>query len=254
MSRNLPNTEAYKNLKKEVQQTFDLSVISCYAIPALKQQISLVEKGVLKKLPKPDYYPEGNNSLSQLKEQSKDYKIKIAKFTLLSNFSFFEAFVSDAIKEMISFHGGIVHFKNKNSATLNMSGKNIQKSKQVLRGKPIMKEQRFRKHSQILKSEGYRFPSSLLSGIGVSLMLEKLDTMKSVDIPEFLVEGLQVPLTNNEIKDFHNARDFRNRIAHGKRVNLTLEKVSEMNNVLKQLAYKLDRHLNEHFMINENYA
>jgi hypothetical protein len=254
MSRTLPNTKAYMRLKVQAQDTFDLAVVTCHAIPALKLQISLVEKGTLASLPRPDYYPQGNTSIVQLKKQMIDYKSKIARFTFLSSFSFFEAFVSDAIKEMIDYHGGLMHFQSQNSSTIAMNSEEINKAKQKLRSKmDNSKIQRYKKFSAYLQSEGYRFPSSLLSGIGVSLLLEKLNNMKAVDIPSLLRDGLLVPLDDSEIEEYHNLRAIRNSIAHGEQISFSLKKAGEMNDVLRKIAYKLDKHLNEHYMVNENF-
>ncbi|ALM47420.1 hypothetical protein AMR72_00020 [Flavobacterium psychrophilum] len=78
--------------------------------------------------------------------------------------------------------------------------------------------------------------------------------MKSFEIPDLLVDGLNLQLTDAEIEKFHNARQVRNSIAHGETITLTLQKAGEINDVLKLIAYKLDKHLNEHFLINENFS
>jgi hypothetical protein len=254
MARNLPNTKAYKKLKEQVQGIFDLSVVTCYGIPALKRQMTLVEKGEIDKLPRPDYYPDEKNSIEQLRKQAIGYKSKLARFTFLSSFSFFEAFVFDAITEMIEFHGGLEHFENKNQETILLDSVVINKSKQVLRSKDKRKNDRFKRHSEFLIQNGYRFPSSLISGIGIKLLIEKLNSLKAVDIPELLKDGLHVPLTEQEIEDYQNLRGIRNNIAHGELTNFSLKKAAEMNDILRKIAYKIDKHLNEHFLINENFA
>ena len=50
------STNAYNVWKVESQAIFDFSVLVSYSVPSLKMQISLLEKGKIQSLPRPDYY------------------------------------------------------------------------------------------------------------------------------------------------------------------------------------------------------
>jgi hypothetical protein len=258
-SRQLPNTKTYARLRVQVQETFDFAVVVCYGVPALKRQISLLRNGIASNLPTPDYFPAGKNTPDQLQQQASGYRQKLAAYTLISTFSFFEAFVESAIREMLDFHGGPESFQVKaelkDTHFIENPDSTLETHKQRLRGIPKKAhEQRYEKHSKELVKAGYRFPSQLFSAYGIKMLVQKLGNMKAVDIPDLLEHGLHLKLDSSMIASFHNIREIRNRIAHGDPVSLSLGDVSRYNDVLRNMAYELDKHLNMHFMINENYS
>lgn len=256
--RNLPNTDAYLRLREQAQRSFDFAVVVCHGVPSLKLQISLLNRGEISTLPDPDYFPSGQNPPEQLREQAKGYKQTLSEYTLLSIFSFFESFVEDAIQEMIDFHGGEeeFHMKAKENDTMFISedDDDIEKKRRRLRGK--MEDQhsdRHEKYSDLLLEEGYRFPSETFSGYGVKMLIRKLDNLKAAQIPNLLVEGLHMDIKEKDIEKFHNIKHIRNKIAHGDKVSLHLRKISEYNEFLRDLAYRIDRHLVINFMVSEDY-
>jgi hypothetical protein len=256
-SRALPCTKAYIRMRNQLQEFFDFSVVVCHSIPALKRQMSLLDKRHILALPKPDYYGS-TNTTDQLRDQAKDYRKKLARYGWISVFSFFETFIKHAVEELIEFQGGDEEFANRAEQRDKkfMSGASpaIEIAKQRLRGKrENHKVDRYRKFSKNLIEAGYRFPSELLSAFGVKMLTLKLKSLRSADIPDLLIQGLHMQMSSVDVEKFHNIREIRNKIAHGENVSPSLKNFAEMNEFLRNFAYSVDKHLNEHFFIFEEY-
>lgn len=255
----LKNTNAYLRLKKQVQETFDFAVVVCHSIPALKRQIALLNDGTISSLPKPDYFPEGVTPPSQLKQQAIDYKRQLSSYLLLSCFSFFEAFVIDAVNEMIEFHGGIEKFirraeKRERDNINETLSSNLEKAKRIL-SKPDKAAHilRYQKYSKTLVDNGYRFPTERFSAYGARMLVQRIGNLRANDIPDLLKNGLYMDISEREIQKFHEIRDIRNKIAHGEKVNLYLRNISEKNNFLRNMAKLTDQHLVKNFFISEEF-
>jgi hypothetical protein len=233
----------------------------------LKRNIRLYEKNIIQELAKPDYYGSGKKltieeqarQKDQLKENAADYKSKLSKYILISNFSFFESYIIDALKEMIDFHGGNENFV-KNSQK--RGARQIQEDSIILEviRKKIRKKNnpghahRYRASTQELIEKGYRFPSDLLSGYGAKMLIQKISNIKANDIPGLLTEGLHMDMSDSLIHDFHNVREIRNKIAHGEEVNLTIQQVTNASKTLRTIALATDQHLLKHFFISEKFV
>lgn len=257
-------TEAFFKWQKNTQEIFDFSVLVHYAVPVLKQQISLVEKGVVKQLCRPDYYRSHKenyysspNLLNSIKRRTSGYKSHVSDYLLLSLFSYFEAFVIDIIKEFLDFHGGISEFqsfairKSKNSIEQLSNHKEIRKYRNNLK-QTLAKNQPDRKHAiRELKKTEFRFPSDHFASYGIFMLGKKIEDLKARDIPEVLINVLLIELDLEDVKKFHNIRDIRNSIAHGQLVHLDIEAVTKHNDVLMGLAKKVNTHVCEFFKIYE---
>ncbi|ALD01094.1 hypothetical protein AMQ28_01195 [Acinetobacter sp. TTH0-4] len=261
----MKKTEAFLKWQKNTQEIFDFSVLVHYAVPALKQQISLVEKSVVTQLCRPDYYRSNKknyysspNLLDSIKRRTAGYKSHVSDYLLLSLFSYFEAFVIDVIQEFLNFHGGISEFQNfairksKNSMEILSNQSEIRKHKNKL--KPTdAKNQPDRKHAtRELKKTQFRFPSDHFASYGIFMLGKKIDDLKAREIPEVLINVLLIDLNTEEVRNFHNIRDIRNKIAHGQIVHLDIEAVTKHNNILMALANKVNKHVCEFFKIYEN--
>src|SRR4051812_35446327 len=102
-----PNTQAYLRLRERTQALFDFAVLVAHAVPTLNEQLACVQQQTRAALPQPDHFVAGTTSVAQLQQSAGDYLPQLAAYTLLGAFSFFEAFVSDAVEEMFAFHGGV---------------------------------------------------------------------------------------------------------------------------------------------------
>jgi hypothetical protein len=254
--RHLPNTKAYLRFREQTQASFDFAVVVCHGVPSLKRQISLLEQGVIKTLPDADYFPTSSN-LDQLRKRTDGYRQRLAAYTLITNFSFFEAFVTAAINEMIEFHGGreelLRRSEQRERHFIGQNNLSIESHRRRLRG-TIKNETLWRRFTNIrkLRDMGYRFPSELFSSYGIRMLLQKLGNLRSVDIPDLLIHGLHMSLNDTMVEDFHSVRDIRNRIAHGAPVSLSMKDLSQHNSVLREFAIAIDRHLNRHYLIAED--
>jgi len=255
----ISHTEAYLKYKAQSEAILDFAVIVCFAVPALKANVNVLKKGIITKLPTPDFFLKDVSTPAKLIERAKPYKSRLAAYLWMSNFSFFEAFIVDAVREMIDFHGGDVGFlslaERHDKKFLKSIPPNLHAEKRKLQEYPKKSKLfKYQKYSRALDASGYRFPSSLLSSYGVRMLNSKVGSLKAHAIPELLQQGLHLPIDASQVSRFHEIRNMRNKIAHGETVNLTLSRVMRMHEDLHQLAVVVDSHLIEHYFIIEKYT
>ena len=254
MARNLPNTQAFLTLRLQTQAVFDFIVTVSYGVAALRRQLQLLDKGVITALPLPDgFHP--NNTPDQLREMAKVYKQQLAASSFLSLFSYFEAFVKNIIRETVSFHGGADALKalaERHDREFIREEYDLEKLKRRVRRKrePGRVDQHEKYTRELLKL-GYRFPSELFSTYGVRMLIQKVENLRAADIPDILTHGLHMPIDQSALEAYNEARETRNRIAHGTHVPLSIRDVAQKNDVLRRLSVELDRHINLYFMISE---
>lgn len=258
----IDTTKAYARLKAQAEEILSFAVVICYAVPSLKAQVSAIKKGVIgPNLPKPDYFIGDSTPPDGVQQRAREYKQKLARYIIISSFSFFEAYIEGAIRELIEFHGGDEKFVK----TAELSGRKflssmspeMQKNKRKLQ-EPIKpgKSLKYAKHTRELLNAGYRFPSELLSSYGVRAIIQKLGNLKSADIPDLIRHGFHLRLDDKTVARFHEIRNARNEIAHGnlgKRKNLSLKDALSMNSDLRDIAVQFDKHLIDHFFVLEHF-
>ena len=259
-------TLSLRKWKIQTQDTFEFSVLVCSSVPTLKRNSRLYEKGVISELVKPDYYgslrnltdDEKNRKKEQLKNISVGYRSKLSKYLLISNFSFFESYITDVMKEMIEFHGGREKFIEKSrkrgeKQILNEDQEIEFTRRKIRRPNNPGHVSMYRAASIELNKKGYRFPSDLLSSYGARMLIQKISNMNANDIPNLLIDGLHMGIDESRILEFHNIREIRNKVAHGDNVDLTIKQVTTMSKALKSLALDIDQHLLRYYFISENY-
>jgi hypothetical protein len=248
-------TSAFINLKQQTQDAFNFAYVVSQAVPCLKLQMSLIEKGVISKLGNPDYF-KNPNDIDIIRQQVKNYKEELCKHVLLSSFSYFESYIIDVCNEFMNFHKGQQSFLEQANKKF-MSTIVRQRPKHKLL-KRILRRDKFKTKvfaaSIELKKEGYVFPSRLFFNIGASAFVQQLGNLKSVRIPEFIEASFGYSWTDDQKSKFHEIRDIRNRIAHGKRVSLSLERVAGYNSFFREMALNIDKHLVDLFFICERHA
>lgn len=260
-------TNAFNEWKLQTQSIFDYSVLIHYAVPALKQHISLVERGDLNGLSRPDYYRSHKpNAYTEpalckdLKRRASEYKAQTSKFMILSLFSYFEAFVVDIIKEFLDFHGGASALngfavkKAKRSILMRNGNSKVKRWSSWLKPTTRKAGRDYKAAARQLVDVGYFFPSDFLSAYGIYMLGVKIKDLKSKDIPEVLINALHMDLDEKLVKEFHRIRDIRNNIAHGRHVNLTIKDVTDFNSTLMTMAKKIDSHVYDFFLVYEKYA
>lgn len=249
-------TRSYLKLRSQIEESFNFAYIVCQAIPCLKLQSSLVKKGHIQSLPSPDYFKNPNPS-DQIDKQVKPYKNELSKFILLSSFSYFESYVIDALKELLEFHGGgkemTARAERSARSIMAFQKGNFKSQKAILSKQDPAHRERRRNACNKLKDERFVFPTSLLSSLGVKVFIQKLENIKSVDIPKLLTEGFHMNWSEQDLATFHSIRTQRNKIAHGDSVSLAIKDVFEMNSDLRRIAQQIDLHLVDHFFISEEF-
>ena len=253
------NTDAFTRLKKQTQTVLDFTVLISNSVPLLKMTIKNIEKGIDgAQLAKPDYFKGGQNQ-EQLKSYAAEYKSNLSKYLLISNFSYFEAYVLDAIEEMLNFHGGSEQllFAARRRCQQHVNPKDsviISNRKKLQDSYKKKNDGKYKKYTKLLMNNNFKFPSELLSSYGVQKLSDELKSVKSVGIPNLLVDGLHFPMTEDEVNEFHRIRDIRNSIAHGKRESFDMPNAMKCNKFLRELSVKIDNHIVNNFFVIERFS
>ena len=175
-----------------------------------------------------------------------NYQSKLATYLYFSTFSYFEAFIIDISREIIS------SIKQLNQIEYL---KNHTKSHELISDRAKLdkifdsrKMDRYLKFSKKLDSQGYETPKEILFSTMLDLLIVKVDKLTANEIPDFLEKTLLLNLTEKEKSTYHSLRDNRNSIGHGKKgFTPTLSSVIEANKFFKALSDKVDKHVTFHF-------
>lgn len=246
----MKKTSSYITLQTQVQAIFDFAVIVCHSVPALKLQMKLLDEGKITKLPKPDYF-EVSNSSSQLREQAKDYKDKLATYLFLSSFAFFENYLGSVLKEVLSLS---ITIPEKTIIKNSLINNNNTKPKKILRSSFDQRHiQRYQKYSKELNDNDYIHPEKLISIIAVESLINTIQDLKANQIPDFLIKSFKMDISDVDKNTFGTYRQLRNDIAHGDNPRITMNKVKEANKFLRKFAKNIDEYLIEHYVKIHNY-
>jgi hypothetical protein len=250
-------TKAHEQHKKQVQQLFDFAVTVCYAIPALQTHLAAVASGTTS-LVAPHYFAP-QNTAAFLAQNVAVFETRLSSHLYLSLFSFFESFVNEVVEEMLAFHGGAKEFiaiaqRREKARVTTVHSQSIQNSVGKLRSHKKGKEQKYAKFSALLESQGYRFPSERMSSYGVRMLVEQHKNLKAHAIPDLLEHGLLLPLAVSEKRQYDQIRTKRNAIAHGNSPTLGLADVRHANDFFRDMTFRINSHLLEHFFVVERYA
>jgi hypothetical protein len=255
----LTPTTSYARYKSQSDALLDFAVLVAHSMPALRNQIRMVESGALRALPTPDFFHKSNRSAAaDLLKTEANYEQYLASYVLLAHFSFFESFVENLVEEMVAFHGGEDKFvdrvKRRIKRFLTMQSPQLVKTKRKLQDTERAKyRDSYRKYSQDLEREGFRFPADLLAAYGVRSLIVKMKNLQAVQIPDLLVDAFQVDLSKAEVDKYHQIRSIRNSVAHGEPIILTMKEAVVMNGTLRELAVRISSHISEHFFVIERY-
>lgn len=253
------HTESFITLREQSQSVLDFAVLIANSVPLLKMTLKKIDQNVAgMQLANPDYF-KGQQNPGQLKQFAQQYKNNLGKYVLLSNFSYFEAYVSDAIDEIFKFHGGveamIAASQLRCSKHVNPTDVDIVNNRKKLQDSyDRHKKPKYMKYTNLLKKKNFKFPSELLSAYGVRKLKEDLKNLRSVGIPDILMTGLHFDMKEAEVQEFHKIRDIRNAIAHGKRKTLDIPRAMECNRFLRDLAVRIDNHIVSNYFVIEEFA
>lgn len=251
--------QAYLRFKEQSEHLVDFAVLVSYAVPELVNELkaTIPRPGAVRRS---DFYHQSNTcNPTELIATASTYEQELASYLLLSNFSFFEAFVIGAVEELIEFHGGADTFRNRSAKKLHerltIDHKPLQGTIAKLRGpEKANARDRYRTASQKLATKNFRFPGELLASYGIRSLIEDIDKLKAFQIPDLLRSAFGVLLSEDDIKEFHKVRDKRNKVAHGNAGALNMRKVTEMSLFLRKLAVMTAEHLAAHFFVIEKFV
>jgi hypothetical protein len=254
------STRAYENFKDQIDALWNFGVMICYAVPTLKKNIKAVTEGVENySIPKNELFSHDASSPEEIGQLTGDYKFRLTSYLWLSSFSFFEAFVSGALQELIDFHGGASAFiasaeGHAQEAVAKKHPQNVLRSRSRLSGKfTKFKTGRYKEYTKVLQQHGYAFPSDLLASYGVRMLVSKAGELKAAEIPGLLIEGLHFPFSEEMLTRYDKYRKIRNDIAHGKHTHHSLKEAFDVKKNLGKLANQIDEHLVANFFVMEAF-
>lgn len=249
----IAHTKAFKKFRDLSQGHINFVVLTCHSVPLLK--VTLQTPGTT--VPTPDHFKGKSNDRSELLKFTSNYQSEVARSTLITAFSYFEAYLKGALQELIEFHGGEEEFQRKAKISAERFFKSVsttvQTNKRKLQDNPkANKKAKYEKYALLLENAGFRFPTDLLSHFGVSKLILSADDkrgFKAYEIPSVLKDALLYPLTADEHKLIEEVRTQRNRIAHGGGSPILLATSLRHASSLHKLAAKVDDHLVDHFFV-----
>ena len=249
----ISHTDAFKVYRDLGQAHLNFVVLACHAVPALKVELSA--PGGAATIP-PDHFKAGGNTTSQLLSYAADYQEELARSALITVFSYFEAYVKDALTEIVDFHGGATKLRasarDKVSKYFGAVSATLDTSRKKLQDRPDPKKRgKYEKHAQTLDKAGYRFPTDLLAHFGAAQLVLKIGKpgFKAHEIPDLLENVLLFPLSSADRGTLEAIRAARNGIAHGKGAKPTLRKVMCYSSELHRIAAAVDGHIAKHFLV-----
>jgi hypothetical protein len=246
----ISHTKAFAAFRSLSQAHLNFVVFVCFAAPALRADLAL---GSPKPSNPPDYFRNATNSKKDLHKYMAAYEEELARSTLITVFSYFEGYVKDALRDIVTFHGGKEKFvtlaRNRVTKFMNALDAAMLSEKRKLQDSPAPhKTAKYKKFAELLDRKGFKFPTELLAPFGVRQLLSKLDKNRGFlawEIPTTLEDCLLFPMTMTDHAQFEEIRTLRNEIAHGRAPVLTLKKSLRFASFLHTLAAKVDHHITE---------
>jgi hypothetical protein len=253
----LPHSNAYQRFKDQSVEFLDFAVLVCTAVPTLTKRLETERSSASASV---DYFRKVN-SAEELLAYSSRYQDELSRLSIITLFSFFEAYVVALLGEIIKFHGGKEEFiatADRRSRKFMVAPKgDIVASKRKLQ-EPAKKhlKPKYEKYSKKLADGGYRFPSELLASLGARILAKRASPrgLKAYEIPEMLRDMLNFPLSAAQLANLESIRQMRNGIAHGASQKVTLHEVMSTEAELRKLAARVDSHSIEHFFVLERFA
>jgi len=249
----ISHTDAFKIYRDLGQAHLNFVVLTCHAVPALKAEISATRAVPITP---PDHFKAGSNTTAELLSYVVDYHEELARSALITLFSYFEAYVKDALIEIVDFHGGPTKLRasaqDRASKYFGAVSVTIDESRKKLQDRPDPKKrEKYEKHARTLDKAGYRFPTDLLAYFGAAQLILKIGKrgFKAHEIPDLLENVLLFPLSSADRGTLETIRNARNGIAHGKGDKPTLKKVMRHSSELHRIAAAVDGHIAKHFLV-----
>ncbi len=252
----IPHTQAYDRFRAEGIALYDYAVLLSFAVPCLEKEIKKISGAVKGKLPRSRYIKNDSITAEELLVRISNAGDTLGKEILLTTFSYFEAYVSEALKEMIDFHGGEKRLqdmcrKHLLSQDKSLSSRAIESRKKIQEYPKANLMPKYKKHNRVLIVEACPLPSQRAAAYGWKALAEVAKNFKAHKIPDVIFDGFLVPITDTERSEFHTLRDKRNKIAHGKLHRYPVRIAITHGKFLRDLAVRIDKHIVENFLLIE---
>ena len=252
----IPSSQAYSRFKEQGVAYLTFAALVCVAVPFTKNEAAKLDDSTRFT---PDVF-SSVFSAANVATMANDYQAQLAATTVITLYSYFEAFVSDLLREIVDFHGGpkalLALAERRARPFLKADEKTTKLKRKLQEYADKRKFDKYKRNSRLLSASGFRFPTELLAVYGVKKLIEaaKPRGMKAFEIPYVLQDALVFALTEADQKQLDAIRELRNNIAHGARKPLNLRAAINMGTRLRDLAVRIDEHAREHFLLLEQFV
>jgi hypothetical protein len=260
----VPNTKSYKNFKKQSERLTNLAVLFSHAVPVLSRVLASTDASALVPLKPADNFPHDKATGPMLLIWSSGYSQDLAHTIVLNVFSYFEAYIRGALKEIYDRQGGHGDFldlaqkritRHWNSAPAEIA----EARRMLLAADDKAKAGKLKKYTKVLVDAGFAFPPDLLAVYGARQLAKKIEpkgrnAFKAFEIPELLEESILFKVGEKERVMYEELRLLRNDIAHGSNPNLSIHSAIKKTAKLRTWAARIDEHVGKHFLVLAKYA
>jgi hypothetical protein len=257
-------TKAYLAFKTESERLINLAVLFSHAVPVLKRLLESAQASALVPLKPADNFPHDNATGSMLLTWATDYDLDLARLIVLSIFSYFEAYVRGALREIYERQGGPEAFVALAERRVTRYWKSppaaVAEAKRKLQTVDEKgKVYKSLKYSRVLVDAGFSFPPDILAVYGARKLEEKLQpnvqkAFRAWEIPDLLSEALLFNSKPSEKEAYEELRKLRNEVGHGSVPALSVHAAIKKTAALRKWATRIDAHIGEHFLVLAKYA
>lgn len=259
----VPHTQSYLAFKSESERLTNLVVLFSYSVPALMRVLSSPAASALVPV-KPDNFPHDKTTGPTLTSRALGYDQDLARITVLSVYSYFEAYVRGALKEIYDRQGGPDAFVALAERRVcrhwsHASGEVAEAKRKLQDADKKGKSNKYLKYSKVLADAGFAFPPDLLAVYGARQLAKKLEptgrnSFRAAEIPDLLSDSLLLNVGPGERQMFGEIRALRNRIAHGSIPVLGMHAAVKKTAALRAWAARIDAHIGKHFLVLAKYV
>lgn len=253
----MKHTKAYVVWRTHSQQMLDFAVLVTTAVPQLDHALKARTVDPSSFLATNTAFRPSNDPFSTEKRAIPKHEKVMGATLLLSIFSHFETYFFSVIDEIIAFHGDVEVME-----TVIRSQYRAADAKPPLEATNYLRKEhedrlndRFRRFSAEIRSQGgIMWPSQRFMLFGFKQFAKQRKTWKPVNIPEIIRDVLGIDFCDADRDRFHNIRDERNKIAHGKNLNFELKKAMDASKFFLALSRTIEEAVLSKFLIVERFA
>ena len=253
----VPHTQSYLAFKSESERLTNLVVLFSYSVPALMRVLSSPAASALVPV-KPDNFPHDKTTGPTLTSRALGYDQDLARITVLSVYSYFEAYVRGALKEIYDRQGGPDAFVALAERRVcrhwsHASGEVAEAKRKLQDADKKGKSNKYLKYSKVLADAGFAFPPDYWPCMVLGSWQRSLSPRAEINPrrgnPDLLSDSLLLNVGPGERQMFGEIRALRNRIAHGSIPVLGMHAAVKKTAALRAWAARIDAHIGKHFLV-----